>query len=107
MKLFFVKHLDGSITTSNWPITENDLEGVPYEVNEDDLALVQEGVKDWVIVDGAASVIDSDRKAKQDAAQQAAKDLAEQNKLRKIELIQKVNAGTATAEELTEFANLL
>ena len=115
MRLFFVKHPNGSITTSDWPITETittddsvlTLESTPFEVTEEQVQQVQEGVKDWVITDGVLDLVDSTRKADKEALALANEERISAAKLRKLELIGKVTSGKATPEEQAEFANLL
>lgn len=111
VKLHFVQLEGGAITYSNYSFKEHDTQSTPFEVNEEDLAAVKDGTKDFKIEGGNLLIVDSTRKADQEAAEQAAKEAAEAEKAaktaHKLELIQKVTSGTATPEEQQEFANLL
>lgn len=107
MYLHFTKHTDGAVTYSNYPISENGIDSLPFEASEDDLQAVLEGTAAWDIQDGQLITIPSDRKANQDQALADATLALEARKARKLELIQKVTSGTATVQEQEEFANLL
>lgn len=107
MYIHLVKHPGGEITASNYPINENGIDSLAYEVSEDQCVLVQEGLKDWVINDGVLSLKDSERKSKLEQTVIDGKKIEENAKTRKLELIEKVTSGEATKEEQLEFANLL
>lgn len=107
MKLHFIKHENGTVTTSTWPFEENNLQSFPFEVTEEQSKEVEEGISDWDIVDGEPVLKPSTRKADKEAAEKEAQEAATAAKKRKFELIQKVTSGTATPEEQEEFANLL
>lgn len=109
MKQHILKH--DSITICNWPFSENDIQSIPFECSEEDYAAYQDGTLDFDIVDGTIITKPSTRKADREAAEAAAKQAAEaaaaEAKHNKIQLLSKVTAGTATAEEIAEFANLI
>lgn len=102
---------ESGITWSNWPITENGVSSIPFECTQEQLQEVQEGTKEFDIIDGQIVVKESNRKAEREAQEAQAKLEAEQAELakkqRKKELIAKVAAGTATEAEQEEFADLL
>lgn len=98
MKLYFTKHSD-AINYCNHPIKEEGAESFVFEVNEDDLVAVEEGSKDFVIVDGQLSIINSTRKADAEAAQASAEQRELDLKKEKDMLIEKLEKGEATQEE--------
>jgi len=104
---YFLQNENGSITYGNWPISENGIEAVAFEITEEQLQQVQEGIKDWVIIEGVLSLKDSTRKADQEALVLAQEQAIKDAKTRKITLIGKISSGVATPEEMEEFANLL
>lgn len=104
---YFLQNENGSITYGNWPISENGVDAIPFEVTEEQIELVKDGTKDWSITEGVLSLIDSDRKAKIESEKIAIEQAIIDTRLRKIELIKKVTSGTATIDEQEEFANLL
>ncbi len=111
MKQYFAKHKNGNITVCNWPIKETGADSYEFEINELDLKDVQNGEKDWRIEGGKLTVVASTRKADFLAAQKAAQDaqitMEEQEKNRKLELVQKITEGKASPAEQQEFVNLI
>ena len=109
MKQHILKH--DTVTICNWPFSENDIQSIPFECSEEDLAAYNDGTLDFDIVDGAVITKPSTRKADKEAAEakaiKDAADAAAAKKHDKIQLLSKVTAGTATAEEIAEFANLI
>lgn len=109
-KYFILKNGD-AITYSNWEISENGIKSISCEVSNEDLAEINDGTKEFDIIDGEVIIKPSNKKAERLAREAAEKDAAEAaiqaKKARKLELIKKVSLGTATEEEQEEFANLL
>ena len=107
MKQYFAKHPDGKITQCNWPIKETGAESFVFDVTEQDLQDVASLDKDWKIEKGILSTVTSDRKAKLFLVQQAAAEEKALVQSKKMELVQKITEGKATAEEQQEFVNLI
>jgi len=115
MILHFLQKPTG-VTSANWPLTElvteedgsvNSYSSFPFEVSLEDKLAVEEGTKDWEIIEGVVTTKPSDRKEKQEEAVKALEQSAVDTRNRKFELIKKVTLGTATLAEQEEFANLL
>lgn len=66
-----------------------------FDVDETDEKLVNEGVKDWVIVDGQLSTVDSDRKEKREQLEVKAQEEEQET----ADLREKLKTGQATLEE--------
>lgn len=105
MKLYFTQNKEGKIISwSNILMKESNGVTHEFEVDETDEKLVNEGVKDWVIVDGQLSTVDSDRKQERDQAIIAAKEEDQE----KQALKSKLESGEATLKETqTLLAKLL
>lgn len=98
MKLYFAKRSD-SVTYCNWPIKETDAESYEFEVTEEDLRAVEDGEKDFAIVESQLSTIDSTRKADAEAAKAEAEQQALELQAEKEVLIEKLEKGEATQQE--------
>jgi len=100
MKLFFIKHEDGAITCSTWPIKENGIESTMFEVSEEDKAAVDDGTKDWVFDNGVLTIAESTKKADREAAI-AAIQAEEQAKAAELEILKtKLSEGKASLNEI-------
>jgi len=96
MKLFFTQNKEGKIMSwATIHMKEADCVTYEFEVDETDEKLVNEGVKDWVIVDGQLSTVDSDRKEKREQLEVKAQEEEQEVTLLKT----KLETGQATLEE--------
>lgn len=97
MKLFFTINDENKILSfSNIKMQESNGITYEFEVDETDEKLVNEGVKDWVIVDGQLSTVDSNKK--QLLAEAKQQEQLEQEQ--KNELKNKLESGEASLEEI-------
>ena len=107
MKLYIILHQDGTSTFSSQPIIENEVEGVPLEIDQTDLDSILEGTKEFEVKSGKVKLIPSNKKALRQEAELQEKAKQEASKFYKKELILKVIEGTATKDEVEKFAELL
>lgn len=106
MILHFLEN-NGHVSYSNWPIKENGVSSIKADIPNEWLELVESGEKDFKITNESVSIEDSTRKSEKEAAILEMQDLAEQVKLEKLALVEKITKGEATKEEQQQFVNLL
>jgi hypothetical protein len=100
MILHFIKDKNGNITYSNWPIKENDLVSIPFEVSEEDKLAVEEGIKEWLIEDGKLLTKDSNKKAEREEFEAQQKEI-EDTKREELEILKKkLEKGSASTAEI-------
>lgn len=100
MKIYYVEHNDGRITTANWPIKENGVESQVADIPEEDQKAVEEGVKDWVVTEGVLTTIESTRKADREALEVEQKAEAEAKQVELDSLKNKLSEGKASLSEI-------
>ena len=105
MKIHYIKSTG---TVSNWPVEENGEKSTAFEISEEDY--IKSQTQDWKFElkgEELKVVEDVEGKARRAQEKLTIEQAIIDKKNRKVELISKVSAGTATIEEQTEFADLL